>query len=644
MATRAQESHAQVFRASTGSVWEKLWAAAVPGDKMNATTPGAKTEKDEVLETRLRYALRAHQLFESIAGSPGAGASNNWVISPDKSATGTAVVANDMHLGHGIPGIWYQAHLISPDLNVTGVMLPGVPFVVAGGNEHTARGFTNVMLDDIDFYREKLDPDNPDRVMYRNRYVDIETIKTTIQVKGEDPVEHTIRITPHGPIITDIHPLLRKEADHLDASSIRDSLQGEAISIRWTLYDHTDAALGLYRANRARSIKDIEKALENFKIPAQNWVYADSEGNIGYTAAAGIPVRQGFSGQGLLRGWDGSQEWNGYVPTARQPSVRNPKEGWIASANNRHSENFPYTISNYYASPDRYQRIQQLLNTTDGLDRKDHQRLQMDVFNFQARNLMPYFRQALDLPFPQTDDRWTDQNLEKARNLLLDWNLQNDRSSSGAVVYHYFLITLVKNIFEPVIGSDLFPYYASNRYTMFNTLQNILRSPEHPFYEKGKLSRNEIIRKSFEQAIRTLLNKHSTATEVRWADIHSLEYKHPFGRDSALLGYFFNRGPFPIDGSWSTVAPAGFKIQDLDSAEFAVTHGASQRMIYDVGNPDASVTALPGGISGQFLSPHYDDQIQDYIEGGYRASPFREEEARKLSKYLLVLQPADSND
>ncbi|HBS05449.1 MAG TPA: hypothetical protein DEA96_10815, partial [Leptospiraceae bacterium] len=239
----------------------------------------------------LKKALDAHTLYEELLGSPGAGASNNWVIAPEKSATGTAILANDMHLGHGIPGIWYQAHIISPELNVTGVLLPGVPFVIVGGNEHTARGFTNVMLDDIDFYRERLNPDNKDQVMYRNRYVDIRTIETVFRIKGQDPVKHTIRITPHGPIITDLHPLLA--SDSTGSPNARDRLDGDAISIRWTLYDHTDAALGLYMANRARNIDDLEKAIQHFKMPAQNWVFADSEGNIGYRAAAGIPVRRG---------------------------------------------------------------------------------------------------------------------------------------------------------------------------------------------------------------------------------------------------------------------------------------------------------------------------------------------------------------
>ena len=606
-----------------------------PGDFESNESNGISIDESRIA---LKEALFAHTVYEELLGNPGAGASNNWVVSPDKSSTGTAVLANDMHLGHGIPGIWYQAHLISPGLNVTGVLLPGVPFVIVGGNENTARGFTNVMLDDIDFYREKLNPDDANQVMYRNRYVEIQSIETTFEVKGEDPVKHTIRITPHGPIITDLHPLLASDAP--GQPNARSRLDGHPVSIRWTLYDHTDAALGLYLANRARTVDDLEKAIEHFKMPAQNWVFADSEGNIAYRAAAGIPIRRGFSGLELLRGWDGSQEWSGYVPTRAQPSLRNPAEGWIATANNQHSKQYPYTISNYYASPDRYQRIQQMLGSTDGLDLKDHQRLQMDTFNFQARNLMPYVRRALGQPLETTEDRDADRTMEEARNLLLDWDLQNRRESTGAVIYHYLILSLVYDLFQPVIGEELFPYYTSNRYTLFNSLQEILRQAFHPYYriEGEQVDRNIFIRNSFRKGVQAMLERNGSLS-TSWGQIHGLEYNHPFGRKSALLGFFFNRGPYPVDGSWTTVAPSGFKILPWSELNFNVVHGASQRMIFNVGNPDASVTALPGGISGQFLSPHYDDQIEGYIEGQYRRSSVSRDDAIKAAIYRLILEP-----
>lgn len=621
----------------------------------------------EQIRPQLKEALLAHADYEALMGTEGAGASNNWVVSPEKSATGTAIVANDMHLGHGIPGIWYQAHLISPDLNVTGVLLPGVPFVIVGGNEHTARGFTNVMLDDVDFYLERLDPDNQDRVMYRGGYTDIRRIETEIQIKDREPVKHTIRMTPHGPIISDIHPLLTP-GSHSSRETGRESRpagtpigkaegkpegkpEGEAeplapelikedhvIAMRWTLYDQDEAAIALYKANRAKDIDEIEEALKYFNMPAQNWVYADSKGNIGYTAAAGIPIRRGFSGMQILRGWDGSQEWAGYVPDNARPRLRNPKQGWIATANNRHSRNYPHTISNYYATPDRYIRIKELLESTDGLDIKDHQRLHMDVLNAQARLLMPMIRKALNEPIPPSGDERRDRTVEYARNTLLDWDLQNDRDSKAAVVYHYLILTMVQEIYRPLMGEVLYGFYVSNRYSMFNSFRTVLQNAYHPFYGKDgaeNRTRDAFIRWAFPEAMVTLEQRHGL--EAKWGDIHRLEYRHPFGRKSPFLGFFFNRGPYPLAGSWTTVAPAGFKILNLEDMTFDVVHGASQRMIYDVGNPDSSVTTLPAGISGQFLSPHYDDQIGNYIRGKYRHSPLSVEAVKKSAIYRFRL-------
>ncbi|MCB1167308.1 MAG: penicillin acylase family protein [Leptospiraceae bacterium] len=586
----------------------------------------------------LKSAYEAHRTMEALFGTEDAGASNNWVVGPGRSATDGPVVANDMHLGHGLPGIWYQAHIICPGLNVTGFLLPGVPFVVVGGNETTARGFTNVMLDDMDFYRERLD-DTGKKVLYRNRYVDLVEIPQKIEVKGQEAIDYVVKLTPHGPIINSLHPMLR--GDKPVASELL--REKEAISIRWTLYDNINAAVALYRANRAQDIDDIEKAIDDFKIPAQNWVYADAKGNIGYTAAAGIPVRPGFSGMEILRGWDGTQEWAGYVPTSRQPHLRNPASQWIASANNRHG-NLPYSISHYYAAPDRYERIRELIESTDVLDIKDHQRLQADVYCAQARRTMPRIRLALRTPLDSVGNASMDRAIEKARNTLLDWNLQTDVHSSGSTVYHFLMVAMIQNLYEPRLGSELFSYYVSNRYTLLNSFVTILGRAYHPFYgENGKEgSRNEFVRRSFVAAVRRLTEvAGSGPSSWDWGSRHGLKLYHPFGRQSAFLGYFFNRGPFAIAGGWTTVAPAGFAVRPLDKTDYLeVTHGASERMIYDVLHPDQSLVAIPAGISGRFMSPHYDDQIDNYLKVRYRPSYLSLAKVKEHALYRMQLLPA----
>ncbi len=278
--------------------------------------------------------LQSVNLSKELLGAEGIGASNSWVISGKKSVTGLPLLANDPHLGHGIPGTWYEAHLNTPFMNVSGSFLPGIPFVVIGANENVAWGFTNTMVDDADFYIEKIKPGDPYKYEYKGRWEDMTVRKEVIKVKGGENIPFTVRLTRHGPVIDDVNKY--------------EEPKGTALSMRWTAYEKFQSAQAFYYLNIAKDIEDIEKAVEFFKCPGQNWVYADSKGNIGFWAAAGIPVRNGFSGALPVPGWDGNHEWTGYVPTEKQPHLRNPSQGWIATANNKHvSGSYPFLISHY---------------------------------------------------------------------------------------------------------------------------------------------------------------------------------------------------------------------------------------------------------------------------------------------------------
>ncbi len=190
-------------------------------------------------------------LAREILGTEGGGASNSWVVSAEKSATGMPIFANDPHLGHSAPGIWYEAHLVTPSMNVSGSILPGIPFIIIGANEHVAWGWTNAMADDADFYIEKINPDNPDQYEYRGRWEDMTIKDEIIKIKGAEDVKHPVKLTRHGPIIDDLNKL--KES------------KGTSLSMRWTAYEMLQANPFL-DLNTAGSI-DVEKALAHFKCP-----------------------------------------------------------------------------------------------------------------------------------------------------------------------------------------------------------------------------------------------------------------------------------------------------------------------------------------------------------------------------------------
>jgi penicillin amidase len=259
-------------------------------------------------------------------------ASNNWVVSGQKSVTGKPILANDTHMGLSNPSLWWEVHLVCPSMDVAGFAIPGLPSIPVGHNRHMAWGVTNVMVDDVDFYREKINPANPRQYWYQGHWQNMASSLQTIRIKGKDPVKTEILLTHHGPIISDGTP----------------SAKTEALAARWAINEIDEPLRGSYLLMKVGDINDMVQALRHWQAPGQNFVFADIYGHIGYWCSAAIPIRTKGSGLLPMPGWNGEYEWKGYVPFEQKPHAIDPQEGFIASANNRVSANtYPYTISRY---------------------------------------------------------------------------------------------------------------------------------------------------------------------------------------------------------------------------------------------------------------------------------------------------------
>lgn len=554
-----------------------------------------------------------------VLGTEGGGASNNWVVSGKKSVNGMPILANDPHLGHGAPGIWYEAHLVTPGMNVSGSLLPGMPFIVIGANEYVAWGVTNVMADDADFYIEKLNPANPDQYEFMGRWQDMTLKEEVIKVKGSRNVKFSVKLTRHGPIIDGINKF--------------DEPQGTALAMRWTAYEMLDT-IPFYFLNTARSIEDIEQALEYFKCPGQNFVYADSQGNIGFWAAVGIPIREGFSGALPVPGWDGRHEWRGYAATAEQPHLKNPPRGWIATANNKHiDDSYPYPISNYYAMPDRFVRIQQLITAKEKYAVTDFEKMQADVYMILAEEWVPVILSAL-----------ADKNLaanEAAANAALkDWDFVAGAEDVAPLVFHATMNAMVKNTLKKRLGDELYGLYLKNNYVVLNAMRNLIAGGRSPWFDDPDTPEvedlNGVILKSFKEAGAYLDKKlGATVKDWQWGKLHTLTIYHPFGKSSALMGYFMNIGPVPMGGSIATVNPQPYRL----SNPWEVYHGASLRYIIDMADMKNSRRILPAGISGNFMSPHYDDQAELWRNGRYRPFVLDKASVTQDARYTLTMLP-----
>ncbi len=560
-----------------------------------------------------------HQARE-VLGTEGGGASNNWVIAGKKSETGKPILATDMHLSHGLPGIWYEAHLSTPHMNVSGVVPPGIPLVVVGATDHVAWGFTNVMADDSDYYLEKINPENKNQYEYMGKWEDMKLRDEVIKVKGGRDVKYTVRVTRHGPVIDDVNKYREPK--------------GYALSMRWTAPELDQIPRALYIFNRAKTIDDMEKGIEYFKCPGQNIVYADDQGNIGYWAAVGIPIREGFSGMELLPGWDGKHEWKGYVPTGLQPHMRNPERGWIASANNRHAgPDYPYVISNYYAMPDRFLRISEMLTEKEKLGVADFERMHADSLVVLAREWVPVFKKELS-------DVKLDENEKKALDILSGWDYVATPEGSAPTIFHATVQAMINNTFKNRLGSDLYTQYLGNEDVVFNSLREMVRKGDSVWFDNPNTADVEdmkaLITESFKDGV-SYLEKEMGKNPDRWAwgKLHTLTFYHPFGKGSPVLGFFLDRGPYPEGGSIATVNPMTYHLTD----PWGVYDGASERCIFDLSDMKNSLRVIPAGVSGNFMSPHYDDQIELWRSVTYRPFVIDRKGVDADAKYTLKMKP-----
>ncbi len=531
--------------------------------------------------------------------------SNNWVVDGSMTSSGKPLLANDMHLGMGLPSIWYQTRLEIPgELTLSGVIFPGVPGIIVGTNGHVAWGVTNVGPDVQDLYRERQHPENPHLFEYDGEWEEALVLEENIYVKGrEEPLQKEILITRNGPIIS--HALMAlDEAEEVPGVS-------EPLSLRWTAHDVTremDAVLGFMTA---RSWTEFAAALENFHVPAQNFVFADLEGNIAYRANGRIPIRK--KGEGLLPapGWDPDYQWQGFIPYGELPALYNPQEGFIITANHRVvSESYPYHISHQWAPPYRAQAILEDLEGREGLTVRDMMDTQFNVVNTQARLLMPLIGEDL------SEASWQGTEAD-ALEILLRWgeDPKDEVDSPGAALYHTLYVKALEVTFQEEMGEELFELLA--RGPVVSPFDRMLLEGSLWFddYPGG---RSAMLQEAFRRAVADLEERLKGTPETwEWGKLHQILLSHNLSQ-VPLLGRLFVDGPYPLAGSHLTPAAASYRLAD----PFMVRSSAPWRYVADLADLSGnSWENLAGGVSGHPLSPHFKDQTRAWLEGDYTPVP-----------------------
>ncbi|MGD9012531.1 MAG: penicillin acylase family protein [Desulfobacterales bacterium] len=582
-----------------------------------ADSPLIVPEGIQVSATLTDAILKLLSRIEKQVNLPAPAASNNWVVSGSKSASGKPILANDPHLMLTNPSVWWEAHMVCPTIDVSGFAIAGAPGIPLGHNRRVAWGVTNVMVDDVDFFIEKINPDNPHQYLYKGRWEDMRVIKETIRIKDKDPVHIDIKLTRHGPIL--------KED--------KAGSEPTAIAVKWAFADGLQSAKAFYLLAKATDTNNVVEALKYWELPSQNFVFADTGGNIGYWCCATIPIRS--RGDGLLPvpGWSGDYEWQGYVPFENRPQLINPAQGYIATANNKvAAENYPHFISHYWEPSDRIRRIHQLLNTPGKLSVEDVKQMQQDIFSELASELTPEIVRVLA-------KESEDPDLQKARQILAEWNFKMEQDSVAACLFEMTFMHMLQNIFKDELGPELFQQYLKTSVFPPRAMRALIRNGSSAWFDDVNTAdtetKQDIIARSVKQTIGQLKDEFGdNPSRWRWGDKHTLTFEHPLGKIKPL-DRLFNIGPFSVGGSRQTV---NMKLYSYEKPYNAIL-GASYRMIVDFSNMSVAHHVLPTGQSGQLGSPHYKDQIDLYLNGQYRTAWLERSDIEKHARGTLFLRP-----
>jgi penicillin amidase len=507
--------------------------------------------------------------------------SNSWAVSGTKTASGYPILCNDPHLSLSLPSIWYEMQLMAPGLNVYGVTIPGAPGVLIGFNTDIAWGTTNAGSDVLDWYVVSFQDSTRREYRYGSGWKPVTARVETIAVRGADPVFDTVLTTHHGPVVR-----------LGDEPSINPTVPQDA-ALRWTAHDASNELLAFLGMNSAQNHEMFTKALERFDAPAQNFVYADRWGNIGFIHAGKFPVRRRGQGRYLSNGSDSTHEWKTWVPRDHLPQMLNPLEGFVGSANQPPTDSkYPYYLGSAYASFDRSARINQVLRSLDQVTPEMMISLQNDVFSLQAQAIVPVLLATL------RRCELTEPDLDLIRELEM-WNFEYRRELYGPTIYEEWWRELHVQIWRDDVERDAVS----------------LRWPRRDV-TTAMILNGSIVR---------FADNRNTAERERWDDIVCDAFHQAKSSLEARLG--------PLDRAWQWGFARGSSIphvakipglgqQSLNTSGSpnvingtTTSAGPSWRMVVELG-PDIRAWGIyPGGQSGNPGSESYDNFITDWMRG-----------------------------
>lgn len=560
--------------------------------------------------------------------------SNNWVIGKEKTQNGHPILCNDPHLQLNLPSLWFEIQLNAPGVNCYGASLPGAPAIIIGFNDSIAWGVTNAQRDVRDWYT--IEFKDASRKEYKIGDGFEQTVQRieTIKVKGHKDVIDTVLYTHYGPIVYD-------GTEKNNEGHIKPSVTQRAnLAMRWAAHDASTEFKTFYLLNRSQNYDDYKNALSYFSCPAQNIVFAAANGDIAITQQGKFAVKYPEQGRFVLNGSDTRNEWQKYIPAEENPSIKNPQQGYLASANQHPTDStYPY----YYTSFDfefyRNRVINNVLQNLTGATVEDMEKLQQNNFNMMASEVLPFMLdllaksdtslQALRFEDLVTTSGLTEQDKKESSvrwlyHNLATWNHENNPDLPEPTYFQIWWDTLYDILWDELYAEDI----AFKKPNYYNTVQAIKNLPDdYKYFDIVKTSDRketltELISLSFYRMVHitdSIYEKNETIDALQWYKFKNTAIMHiaqilPFSRLAVH------------NGGYSGIVNAT-----------SHTHGPSWRMVVEMSQPVNAYGVYPGGQSGNPGSKYYDNFIDNWAAGKYYPLNFYADETIAAKDPLFTI-------
>ena len=508
--------------------------------------------------------------------------SNNWAVSGTKTQSGKPILANDPHLNLTLPSIWYQIQLNAPGVNVYGVSLPGSPSVIIGFNQKIAWGVTNVAADVLDYYQIKFKDDTHQQYWYDNAWKNTSTRIEQIMIRGEKTAVDTVTYTHHGPVVYFQKPAL---------SLAKPVPVGHAL--RWIAHDRSNDLMTFYHLNRGKGYDDYRKALTFYTAPAQNFIFASADNDIAITANGKFPLKYKNQGKFILDGSDPKNDWQGWIPAAQNPTVKNPERDFVSSANQSSTDpSYPYYINWEFSPYERGKRINDKLAAMKNITADSMRVMQSDSYGIFPENVLP-------AALPLVDRAALNATQKEAFITIQKWNRFYHANEIAPGIFDLWMFKLNKLIWDDEFEVANVPMRHPSR---DRTVQMLSKEPNAPWYDNvntpEKESLKDLVNQSFKYACDSLERKYGViGKNWAWANVKHSHVPHL----AAIPG--FGSKTLMIGGSKSTINA------------LSESNGPSWRMVIELGDTPKGHGVFPGGQSGNPGSPFYDNMISTWAEG-----------------------------